>query len=132
MIFAAVIAILPLGAQGFLQNPPKRRIPCKTPENAALCYWTRGRLQEHEGTPAYRLWKIGTHHVLGIYSGPGATKSNTLDNEDPEFPANVRTAMKSGVVQVFADFEVCPLEPERRGSMQSACIESGKKLFVKK
>jgi len=66
MIFGAVIAILPRGAQAFLQNAPKRRIPCKTPENAALCYWTRGRLQEYEGTPAYRLWEIGTHHVLGI------------------------------------------------------------------
>jgi hypothetical protein len=36
MIFAAVIAILPLGAQAFLQNPPKRRIPCKTPEKRRI------------------------------------------------------------------------------------------------
>jgi hypothetical protein len=34
--------------------------------------------------------------------------------------------------EVFADFEVCPLESEKQDSMQAACIESAKNIVVKK
>lgn len=137
MRFAALnIAVLVFAfwAQAVPQNAPKRKISCKTSENAASCYWTRGRLQEYEGTPAYRLWKIGTHHLFGIYSGRSAWRGNRLapDNEDPEFPPSVRTLIRSGSVQVFGDFEICPLEPERPGFMQAACIESANNLFMHK
>jgi hypothetical protein len=30
----------------------------------------------------------------------------------------------------WADFEVCPLEPERKGWMQAVCIESAKNIFL--
>jgi len=131
---ATLVVVFAFCAQAVPQNGPKRKIPCKTPQNAASCYWTHGRLQEYEGTPAYRLWKIGTHHLLGIYSGPSAWRGNRLsiDNEDPEFPPNLRKLIHSGSVRVFGDFEVCPLEPERAGSMQAACMESAKNLFVQK
>jgi len=33
---------------------------------------------------------------------------------------------------VYADFEVCPLEPEKPGAMQAACIESAKNIVVEK
>ena len=131
-----VIAILSaaLCLEALPQRPSKRKVPCKTPENAASCYWTRGRLQEYEGTPAYRLWKIGTNHFLGIYSGASVWRGDRLaiDNENPEFPPNVSRLIHSGSVQVFGDFEICPLEAERAGFMQAACIESAKNLFVKK
>jgi hypothetical protein len=32
--------------------------------------------------------------------------------------------------QIFADFEICPLEPEVAGTMQPACIESAKNIVV--
>ncbi len=76
-------------------STPKRTIPCKTPANTNSCYWTRGRLRMGNGTPAYRLWKIGTHRQLGILSGPSKYDPDyplfgrDLDNEAPEFPANV-------------------------------------------
>jgi hypothetical protein len=84
--------------------------------------------------PAYRLWKIGTHHLLGIYSGPSVWRGDRLaiDNENPEFPPNVGRLIHSGSVQVFGDFEICPLESERPGSMQAACIESAKNPFLQK
>ena len=124
------LAAFVLSASGSAQKVPKRRIACKTRGNAATCYWTHGRLSAYNGTPSYRLWKIGTHRLLGIYSGPDAEKRNPLDSEDPEFPANVKRAFKSASTQIFGDFEVCPLEPERPGWMQSACIESAKNLVV--
>jgi hypothetical protein len=111
---------------------PARKIPCKTPENASSCYWTRGRVTVGAGTPAYRMWKIGTNRLLGIYSGPSADRYS-LDNEDPEFPANVQRIWQQRIGHsLFADFEVCPLEPERAGWMQAVCIEAARNVFVQK
>ena len=56
------------------QRPAERSIPCKTPAIAGSCYWTRGRLRVGNGTPSYRLWKMGTKRVLGIYSGSAAVR----------------------------------------------------------
>jgi hypothetical protein len=61
-----------------------------------------------------------------------------LDSEGPEFPWNVDRAFEQSNmsnpydITVFADFEICPLEPEKPGAMQAACIESAKNLFVQK
>ena len=110
------------------QDSEKRKVACKTAENTKTCYWTHGRLLAANGNPSYRLWKIGTHRVLGIYSGPGAEKADELDNEHPELPANLG---KYDLLKttIFGDFEVCPLEAEKEGHMQSACIESAKKII---
>jgi hypothetical protein len=120
--FIAGFAIL-----GTASDASKRKIPCKTPANAASCYWTRGRLAAYNGTPEIRLWKIGTSRLLGIYSGPSVDR-RSLDNENPELPANIQERFVFFSNRIFADFEVCPLEPERRGWMQAACIESGKNI----
>jgi hypothetical protein len=116
---------------------PKRRIPCKTPEIETSCYWTHGRLRMGNGTPAFRLWKIGTHRLLGIYSGPSVDRYG-LDNESPDFPANIFDAFGQATqgfpygIEIYADFEVCPLEAEKPGAMQAACIESAKNIVIKK
>lgn len=114
---------------------------CKTASDAASCYWMHGRLAVANGNPSYRLWKIGTHRLLGIYSGPltfNHRRENryALDNEVPELPADVEEAMRrSGAGAwpntIYADFEVCPLEEQRPDSMQAACIESAKNIVVK-
>jgi hypothetical protein len=133
---------LVLSVPAMLAKPPQgarlvsggRKIPCKVPENASMCYWTRGRLQYYNGTPSYRLWKIGTTRLLGIYSGPTVWTGDHLirDNENPEYPTNVASVFAPPGNRIFADFEVCPLEPERAGFMQAACIESAKNIFVEK
>lgn len=152
-LFAVVLLSLALGAQAIPASPPQvaassaapqRKIPCKVPESAAMCYWTHGRLNFNNGNPAYRIWKVGTNRILGVYSGPNSELVDPLDNEFPEFPANLRRAYNieydrnvvlkkrdpSLIGYVFADFEVCPLEPEHPGWMQSVCIESAKNIFV--
>jgi hypothetical protein len=110
------------------QQPARRRIACKTLENAKSCYWTHGRLSIYNGNPTFRLWKIGTRHLLGIYSGPGFGPFDAGLNEedDLELPANLKK-YDFTKVSVFGDFEVCPLAPEKEGHMQPACIESAKK-----
>jgi hypothetical protein len=128
-VLTTLVAIA-LSASGAPQRIPKRKIPCKTPEIAASCYWTHGRLNFYNGTPSIRLWKIGTHRILAIHSGPSVKRGDQADNENPELPDNVERIFKPTVNWIFADFEVCPLEPERAGTMQRACIESAKNIVV--
>jgi hypothetical protein len=117
---------------GAAQAVPKRTITCKTPANAAPCYWTRGRLSFYSGTPAFRLWKVGTHRLLGIYSGPSVDRDGE-DNEHPEFPPNIEIdPIHLFEHQIFAEFEICPLEQGRPRAMQPACVESAKNVFVEK
>ena len=127
----------------------KRTIPCKTPENAALCYWTRGRLSFYAHRPPLRLWKIGTDRLLSVYSGPSGFPPRNKDQlELPELPTtlsrvyddlrnwNTPDELFDPFVywsrDIFADFEVCPLRAEERGRMPPVCIESAKNVFVEK
>jgi hypothetical protein len=126
---------------------PKRKIPCKTPENASLCYWTHGRLSMYEGNPTYRIWKIGTRRILGVLNGPSRfpLRISTYDEDvfNPELPSNLERAYIAdqkrwdkrgstgyGRPDIFAEFEVCPLEPETKGEMQSVCVESADDVVV--
>src|SRR5271165_2120409 len=73
-----------------------RKIPCKTPENAALCYWTHGRLSVANGNPTYRIWRIGTHRMLGVFNGPSHFPPRTVaDNEFPELPPELYRAYEA-------------------------------------
>jgi hypothetical protein len=113
----------------------KRTIACKTPILASACVTIHGRLQYGNGTPALRLWHIGTTHKFGIYSGLNAEKRDPLDNEHPQLPANLTKVFDVPDTfgpTIFADFEVCPLEPKIAGHMQAACIESANHITVEK
>lgn len=77
------------------------------------------------------MWKIGTKRILGIYSGPETYPGDLNgDNEHPELPANVQTKLKPFDNALDGDFEVCPLEPEKPGVMQAACIEAARNIVV--
>ena len=66
------------------------------------------------GTPAFRLWKIGTHRMLAIWSGPSVDfAGGDGDHEHPEFPASIQRVFRPTKNGIFADFEVCALEPEK-------------------
>lgn len=68
--------------------------------------------------------------MLGIYSGPSVYHGQlSIDNENPEFPANVVWTPRVGA-PLYGDFEVCPLAPEHPGAMRPVCVESAKNLFV--
>jgi hypothetical protein len=131
-----LIAVLIIIFLAHSSGAEKRATACKAPANAASCYETHGRLALYNGGIAnFRLWKIGTHNLLGIYSGPATFlhRDDTLDGESPELPANLEAAFHIPDpfgVRAYADFEVCPLERHIEGHMQAACIESAKHLVV--
>lgn len=119
-----------ISATGSPRQSRKRKAVCKTAEIAASCYWVHGRLGVANGNPTIRLWKIGTHHMFGILSGPGSLDRDPDDSLEPELPSNVERAFKTLTTRIYADFEICPLEPEKSGEMQDACIESARNLVV--
>ncbi|MGC0777055.1 MAG: hypothetical protein WCD68_07595, partial [Candidatus Acidiferrum sp.] len=67
-----------------------RKIPCKTPENAAMCYWTHGRLSFWGTYAPWRIWKVGTQRLLRVCNGPSHfPPQNNDDCTNPEFPTNL-------------------------------------------
>jgi hypothetical protein len=152
VLFVAVLASIAFGVQAVPQGArpltpspsnaaPQRKIPCETPANASMCYWTRGRLQVTEGAGAWRMWKVGTKRIVDVYNGPSKFPPRTQEEvQDPEFPSNLEKAYRTEVPRlerlhratpepVYADFEICPLEPEKPGASQAVCIESAKNMF---
>jgi hypothetical protein len=45
-------------------------------------------------------------------------------------PQNLRKVFQPNNTTIYADFEVCPLEPEQAGAMQAACIEVAKNVVL--
>jgi hypothetical protein len=76
------------------------------------------------------MWKIGTNRILAIHSGPSVKRGDDQDNSNPELPVNVEHAFKTPYSQIFADYEIRPLESEVAGKMQRVCIESAKNIIV--
>ncbi len=101
----------------------------------------------YNGNPSDRIWQIGTRRILGVFSGPSHFPPRTIaDDENPELPAKLKRAYDADYRRwkrsngnkdyefpiIFADFEVCRLEPEKKGEMQAVCIESAKNIFLQK
>jgi hypothetical protein len=98
---------------------------CKAnPKIVAACYVVHGRATNGPGTPALRIWPVGTKRMFGVTAGPVAD-----DADDPICPANM-LRFSSGSERIFGDFEICPFTTERRGAMQMVCVESAKHLVV--
>ncbi|HWA00735.1 MAG TPA: hypothetical protein VG841_10525 [Caulobacterales bacterium] len=83
------------------------------------CFVVHGRLQIGNGTPSVRIWRIGTHRMLGVSDGPPGDELSNL-------PENVRGALQERPLarRVFGDFHVCALTPQRDGQMQLVRVES--------
>jgi hypothetical protein len=124
MLRSLAIFALFISAQA-LANESYREKHCKTSELAPTCIQVHARLWAGNGTPAVRLWPIGTHHIYGIYSNRYGFMHDekTADNEAPELHFTFPKGMPDqGGWTVYGDFEVCPLEPHVSGHMQAACI----------
>jgi hypothetical protein len=86
------------------------------------CFTLHGRLMAGNGTPAYRIWRIGTNRMLGVFDEHG-------ENENPWFPANVKAALSKGDL-IFADFTLCPMTKRRPGWMQMVTVRSASHIVA--
>jgi hypothetical protein len=91
---------------------------CKTdPDVIGECFTLRGRLSAWNGSPTMRIWRVGTHRMLGT--------------KDDPLPVNLAKEMNWGI-EAWGDFLVCPFTKEQPGVRQTVCIESADHLFFKK
>jgi hypothetical protein len=82
--------------------------PCKnSPKLMGACYVVHGRATYGNGTPALRIWLVGTKRMLGVTADKIAD-----DSDDPIVPKQL---VFDPSKKAFGDFEVCPFPPERSG-----------------
>lgn len=97
-------------------NPARVQSRSASDKFVGPCYKIKGRLSYYNGAPSTRIWIVGTHRMLGI---PG---------EENELPPNVEVLLKDFDDNIFGDFVVCPLSPERPGRMQMVLVKSASHL----
>jgi hypothetical protein len=100
---------------------------CRTrPDVVGKCFVVYGRLSVYNGTPSIRLWPSGSKRLLGVLdpndisNAPGPTV----------LPGDIKGKLDWNK-DMFGDFLVCPLSRKQAASMQTICIESGKRLIVR-
>jgi hypothetical protein len=91
------------------------------------CFTVHGRLYFAVTSPEIRIWRAGTHRVLGILA-PDGSDQGVLSEAMLERLWGARD--RPG--QIWGDYEVCPLTPDQPGKMQMACVADATKLFVER
>jgi hypothetical protein len=110
------VIVLAVSAPPVLAQPPCER----SPRLVGRCFWVHGRLAAFNGTPTFRIWKIGTRRVLGID-----------DVEEPhELPQSVKQRLPADAfaVTITGDYRVCPFTRSRPGRMQFVCLAGASRL----
>src|SRR6266436_600317 len=108
---------------------PQERVAEKScrehPQLVGKCFVVRGRLSVYNGAPAVRLWRSGTHRILGVseqrFKLPGYRN----------LPESLAQQL-NGDNRVLGDFLVCPFTRPRAHEMRLVCVESAKNLSVDK
>ena len=100
--------------------PVSAEYVCKNSHNlVGACFTIHGRAEYGNGTPALRIWRVGTRHKYGVFpDDPTAVPRPLLDGLDTFHHS------------VYADFDVCPFTNEIPGSMTMVCIQSVHHLVV--
>ena len=94
----------------------------------AQCFDIRGRISVYNGTPAVRIWPVGTKRLLGVL-----TVIDEIGDEGETFAGP--PILKKWVdhkSQIFSDLRVCPLTEEKAGHMRTVCIESARNIRVER
>jgi hypothetical protein len=117
----AALAVALLASTGTAEQPSC----AKQPTLVGSCFTVHGRASLYNGNPSARIWKIGTHRVLGI------SESRCIEPECSQMPAELRK-MLSWEEAVVGDFLVCPFTEAKPEHMQFVCVEAAKNLRAHK
>jgi hypothetical protein len=87
------------------------------------CRVLHGRARFYSGDSQLRIWEIGTHHE---YRPDDSSSDEVIGWLEAGVPKSERTkyVTPASVVDLYADFLVCPTEPFRKGSVQQAKLKS--------
>lgn len=91
------------------------------------CFTIHGRVHFYGGDGQLRVWHIATHHE---YQPDDSSRSRFYDwlEAGIKEPEKSRSAAPASLVYLFADFLICPIEPYKKGSVQTAKIISAKHM----
>ena len=101
-----------------------QRACSKQPLLVGPCFNVHGRLALYNGNPTARIWKVGTHRLLGV------SESRCQRPECSRMPKELENSLSWENV-IFGDFLVCPFTESKPGHMQFVCIESVKNPVVR-
>jgi hypothetical protein len=87
------------------------------------CVTIRGRLSYANGSIPIRMWKVGTHRLLGI-------EDESYQKPSCVLPKEIRVLLDADQF-VFADFVVRPLTVEQPEVMQRVCVVSATNVRTK-
>jgi hypothetical protein len=88
---------------------------------AKPCETIHGRLHYYGGDGQLRIWQIGTHHEFTPDNSSWEKVHGWLtEGVKPSERKNYADPATS--VNLFGDFEICPTEPYRKGSVQHAKV----------
>ncbi len=122
--------ILLIAALVFLSatKPPPGALPaggdrpaaCQATKGAEPAVVMRGRLfAANGGGSGYRIWPVGTRRVLWVSW-----------RVDPPLPERIRQSFKPFDEELYGDFTLVPLSPDRPGVMREVCFVAGQSLVV--
>lgn len=85
------------------------------------CTTIHGRLHFYGGDGQLRIWHIGTHHDFTPDESSWDTVINWL--RDGVEPSKKKDYSDPAIaVDMYGDFEICPIEPYRKGAVQRAKV----------
>ena len=120
MIAGAISLFVSLQKQAHAQDIQLDHCSCTsggTPSDSTFTF--RGRMTAWNGNPVYRIWRVGTQRMLGI-RGVCLSALN-LGKLTPSFGS-----------ELWADFTVSAVTPQRSGVMQFICIRKVQNAFFRK
>lgn len=88
------------------------------------CQKIHGRAHLYTGDGQLRIWHIGTHHDFEPDASSWERVQGWLEEGATQAQKEQDPASYAGDVFLYGDFVVCPVEPYRKGAVQSARIES--------
>jgi hypothetical protein len=120
---AVLAAGLGVAIPAFGQASAQPGLRCATASATGPCFVIHGRLFAANGTPGLRIWVVGTKRILGVHN----------DDVEPGEPGGYPACLSSHVgfgTNLYADFTVCPVAPDREGWMRPVCIESASNMVI--
>ena len=103
-------------------------VAATVPSRAAEpCFWVHGRLFAANGAPTFRIWPIGTRRILGVVGRDDSGEAKTILPE----PVRALIVSDTDAVEVYGDFHVCPLQPDRPGWMRFVRMDRARSLTAR-
>jgi hypothetical protein len=91
------------------------------PKASSGCVTVHGRARFYSGDGQLRIWHIGTHHEYEPDESSSDLVMNWLE-EGVKESERANYVSPASAVDLFADFEVCPIELLRKGAVQHARV----------